>query len=262
MSSETFKIIRGTQAGDRLKGKGSNERLFGEDGNDYLFGREGDDRLFGGQGDDMLKGGKGDDTLYGNDGNDTLGGGKGDDTLYGNDGNDTLKGGKGDDTLYGGEGNDTFVFRAGDGQDTIADFSTGRWVEVQNPPWAWGREGDNWIFKVRIPVEPLAQLLRFGRPRPAFRFRQGPVTGSGGCPGRSHRPKCGGMSQLVASGTPPAHDWTHRPLRGGVRGVRRCLGGRCQIVSRISCSTVSASTRRNRWQATLACPRTRMCRAP
>ena len=110
--------------------------------------------------------------------------------------------------------------------------------------------------------EPLAQLLRFGRPRPAFRFRQGPVTGSGGCPGRSHRSKCGGMSQLLASGTPSAHGWPRRPLRGGVRGVRRCLGRRCQMVSRISCSTVRASTPKKRWQATLACPRTRTCRAP
>ncbi len=110
--------------------------------------------------------------------------------------------------------------------------------------------------------EPLAQLSRFGRPRPAFRFRQGRDTGSGGCPGRLHEPKCGGMPQLVAHRAPSAHGWPCRPLRGGVRGGRICQNQWCQMVSRISCSTVRASTPKNRWQATLACPRTRTCRAP
>ena len=110
--------------------------------------------------------------------------------------------------------------------------------------------------------EPLAQLLRFGQPRQAFRFRQGRGTGSDGCPGRLHGPGCGGMPQLVARRAPSAHGWPRRPLRGGVRGGRICRNGRCQMVSRISCSTVRASTPKNRWQATLACPRTRTCRAP
>ncbi len=110
--------------------------------------------------------------------------------------------------------------------------------------------------------EPLAQLSRFGRPRQAFRFRQGRDTGSGGWPGRLHEPKCGGMPQVMARRAPSAHGCPRRPLRGGVRGGRICRSRRCQMVSRISCCTVRASTRRNRWQATLACPRTRTCRAP
>ncbi len=117
------------------------------------------------------------------------------------------------------------------------------------------------LAQIYIP-EPLAQLSRFGRPRPAFRFRQGRDTGSGGCPGRLHEPKCGGMPQLVAHRAPSAHGWPCRPLRGGVRGGRICQNQWCQMVSRISCSTVRASTPKNRWQATLACPRTRTCRAP
>ena len=45
------------------------------------------------------------------------------DVLWGEDGNDTLEGGPGNDVLIGGAGHDTFVFRPGDGHDTIVDFT-------------------------------------------------------------------------------------------------------------------------------------------
>ena len=54
---------------------------------------------------------------------DTYTGTDGDDTLEGGAGDDTLTGGAGDDTLTGGEGRDIFVFGAGDGDDTITDFT-------------------------------------------------------------------------------------------------------------------------------------------
>ncbi len=59
-----------------------------------------------------------DNTLIGNSGNNSL---------YGMAGNDTLDGKAGNDTLYGGDqfngaGNDTYVFRRGDGQDTVIDM--------------------------------------------------------------------------------------------------------------------------------------------
>ncbi len=134
---------------DVLLGYAGNDTLYGGSGDDYLNGHEGNDTLRGGSGDDFLYGGDGDDTLRGGDGNDTLGGsrgndtlrgnqgddkldggsgndelrgGKGNDKLHGNLGNDVLRGGKGNDILAGGSGGDTFVFRAGDGQDTITDF--------------------------------------------------------------------------------------------------------------------------------------------
>ena len=49
----------------------------------------------------------------------------GNDDIWGNDGNDVLAGGGGNDFLAGGAGNDTFVFKAGFGQDTVADFTAG-----------------------------------------------------------------------------------------------------------------------------------------
>lgn len=42
-----------------------------------------------------------------------------DNTIFGSDGMDNIKGALGNDTLAGGSGLDTYVFRVGDGQDTI-----------------------------------------------------------------------------------------------------------------------------------------------
>ena len=73
--------------------------------------------------------------LGGNFGDDKLYGGRGADTLFGDWGDDELDGGKGDDTLEGSRGADTFVFREGDGNDTIADFGFG-----------FGEDGDRSSF--------------------------------------------------------------------------------------------------------------------
>ncbi|RFQ09585.1 hypothetical protein D0N87_32775, partial [Pseudomonas sp. ATCC 13867] len=40
-------------------------------------------------------------------------------TLYGGDGNDQLMGGAGNDQLFGGTGDDKYVYKPGDGVDTI-----------------------------------------------------------------------------------------------------------------------------------------------
>jgi Ca2+-binding RTX toxin-like protein len=68
---------------------------------------------------------QGADYLEGTAANDTLAGLGGDDILVAGGGDDTLEGGAGDDRLSGGAGNDTYVFRRGDGIDTIVDFSAG-----------------------------------------------------------------------------------------------------------------------------------------
>ena len=83
-------------------------------------GTDGDDNLQGGDTmDDIQLGGKGNDKLYGNNGSDILDGGEGNDKLYGGDGNDILDGGEGSDYLEGGFGDDTYIWKAGDGNDTI-----------------------------------------------------------------------------------------------------------------------------------------------
>ncbi len=64
-------------------------------------------------------------TLSGGGNTDVLYGFAGSDTLSGGGGNDVLSGGQGNDTLTGGAGDDTFLFRTGDGSDTITDFTAG-----------------------------------------------------------------------------------------------------------------------------------------
>ena len=61
------------------------------------------------------------DVLDGKAGDDELDGGDGDDILLGGEGDDVLSGGTGNDRLDGGAGQDIFVFRRGDGNDSIDD---------------------------------------------------------------------------------------------------------------------------------------------
>jgi len=89
------------------------------------IGISGSDILTGTAGNDSIDGGNGSDILIGNAGNDTLIGGIGTDFLVGGAGDDLLDGGNGEDTLRGGLGEDIFVFAAGEGIDTITDFSLG-----------------------------------------------------------------------------------------------------------------------------------------
>ena len=73
-----------------------------------------------------------DDILKGRGGDDILSGYEGDDTLFGGKGDDMLRGGRGNDTLTGGAGADTFVFRLGDGADTITDFGAGDRIRLND----------------------------------------------------------------------------------------------------------------------------------
>jgi Ca2+-binding RTX toxin-like protein/methionine-rich copper-binding protein CopC len=128
-------IIYGNKDDDFIDGGKDNDTLYGGKGNDIMLGSQGDDNLFGQDGDDTICGGVGNDLINGDAGADILGGCAGNDTLFGGADNDTLTGGKGDDlldgglgndSLIGGSGNDIFVLKAGQGFDTIADFTLGQ----------------------------------------------------------------------------------------------------------------------------------------
>ena len=69
-------------------------------------------------------------TVEGGAGNDSIYGGDGADLFYGGKGNDTLWGGGGNDSLYGGAGNDTFIYKPGDGTDTIFDYQSGDILQI------------------------------------------------------------------------------------------------------------------------------------
>lgn len=72
---------------------------------------------------DVLFGLAGGETLWGNGGNDVIYAGAGNDVLAGGIGDDTLVGGTGADYENGEGGSDRYVYKRGDGADTIEDFS-------------------------------------------------------------------------------------------------------------------------------------------
>ena len=113
-NGEFQSVIKGTNNNDsQLRGTTENDLIKGLDGDDNLFGFSGDDTLEGGNGNDYLSGGNGSQS---NTGNDTLKGGNGNDTLNGEDGNDTL---------IGGSGDDKYIYKYGDGFDTIDNSGDG-----------------------------------------------------------------------------------------------------------------------------------------
>jgi len=99
--------VTGSNNADTITVRGSNIKLNGSAGNDSLSG---------GSNNDSINGGAGNDVIFGN---------KGSDTLLGGAGNDSLWGGSGNDSLYGGAGDDTFIYKPGEGTDTIFDFQSG-----------------------------------------------------------------------------------------------------------------------------------------
>lgn len=72
---------------------------------------------------DILTSAGGNDTIIAKDGNDTITSGAGRDTIDAGSGDDIINAGTANDTITGGSGNDTYIYKAGDGQDTIRDIS-------------------------------------------------------------------------------------------------------------------------------------------
>ncbi|QIM62448.1 hypothetical protein A1D29_03545 [Pasteurellaceae bacterium Orientalotternb1] len=98
--------------------------------------------------------------LFGSDGNDEIqdwdgkariDAGAGDDKIYAKAGDDILIGGLGNDHLDGGTGSDTYLFRNGDGQDIIEDYSSNsnesdviQFADVDSPEKLWfSKKGSN-----------------------------------------------------------------------------------------------------------------------
>jgi Ca2+-binding RTX toxin-like protein len=70
----------------------------------------------------------------------------GDDILTGSAGHDEIYGGAGNDTLAGGAGNDTYIFRPGDGQDSLNNAGGGNDLlkfEGLNPDDLWFSQNGN-----------------------------------------------------------------------------------------------------------------------
>jgi Ca2+-binding RTX toxin-like protein len=118
-------LLIGQIGADLMYGDAANDAMDGGADNDTLYGGAGNDYMLGDIGADALIGQAGLDTIYGGDGDDTIDAGGDNDLVYGGAGADYIIGGLGADTLYGDGGADRFVFAAGSGADTIADFQDG-----------------------------------------------------------------------------------------------------------------------------------------
>jgi Ca2+-binding RTX toxin-like protein len=150
----------GSTSNDTMYGYEGNDTLHGGVGNDRLDGGVGSDLMYGNAGNDVYMvdnsgdcviemASEGTDTVRssisyslgshvekltltggeaingtGNALNNVLTGNNKINILKGGAGNDTLDGRGGNDTLDGGIGSDTYLFRLGDGQDFICDYST------------------------------------------------------------------------------------------------------------------------------------------
>ena len=92
----------------------------------------------GDEADNSLRASDYDSLMYGYGGNDTLLAGAG---------NDILDGGAGNDYLDGGAGDDTYLFRAGDGQDTINNTGGGndllKFVDIDPAELWFGKSGNH-----------------------------------------------------------------------------------------------------------------------
>ncbi len=144
-ATNASEYLQGYNVGDWINSRGGDDTILGYAGDDTLIGNTGWDEMHGGDGDDLIDsrgdagtdgrydrsfgdagndtilGGGGSDILFGGTGNDSIEGGGGNDSIDGEDGDDTIDGGTGADSLRGSGGNDVYVYRAGDGRDTVTD---------------------------------------------------------------------------------------------------------------------------------------------
>ncbi|MEZ5901262.1 MAG: calcium-binding protein [Hyphomicrobiaceae bacterium] len=102
----------------------SSQSLTDMSGNNIIVGTELGDDINTGGGRDFIQSGAGPDHIFAGAGDDIVLGGAGDDIIDGEAGDDILVGQAGADIVRGGAGNDTYVYRRGDGQDTISDWAT------------------------------------------------------------------------------------------------------------------------------------------
>ena len=97
--------------------------IYGTNGSEYMASIYEDGiTMIGQDGYDEVHGGAGNDKLYG---------GAGDDRVIGEAGNDTLFGEAGRDYLAGGSGDDTYIYRAGDGIDTVSDSEGTNYISIE-----------------------------------------------------------------------------------------------------------------------------------
>ncbi|MHC8493931.1 calcium-binding protein [Thalassospira sp. SM2505] len=175
--------IVGGLEGDLLVGDQGKDTLDAGPGDDYLVIDE-FDRFNGGAGMDraiyigsadfdinisdheveIFNSGSGDDFILTDLSSEAaIDGGPGSDRIYGSWGHDWLMGGKGKDFLEGGFGNDTYIFRRGDGRDTINDFSFNRRTDTVYDLYSDGSKRNLKKREVRVREHAGYDRILFGK---------------------------------------------------------------------------------------------------
>lgn len=127
-------------------------------------------RLLGGPGAaggyNMVQAGEADVSISGTEGNDMIAGNALNNGITGGAGDDILVGGRGDDALDGGAGSDSYLWRLGDGNDTISDAAgegEGNALffgdSVDETDIAVSRDGDDVVF-THNSSDPAAQSVQ------------------------------------------------------------------------------------------------------
>ena len=88
------------------------------------------------------------DNLIGTTAADSILGNAGNDILIGGAGSDTLIGGKGNDTLTSGAGNDLFIYKSGDGNDVITDYTASDKISITGGSYTKSTVGNDIKIKV------------------------------------------------------------------------------------------------------------------
>ena len=113
--------LSGGTGNDTFQVYGSNLKIYGESGNDSITAYESADKV-------TISGGAGNDSLFSDGTNISIDGGKGNDYihLFNEATNTTITGGKGNDTIKSySKNNVTYVYKSGEGKDTIDGFNFG-----------------------------------------------------------------------------------------------------------------------------------------
>jgi VCBS repeat-containing protein len=151
-------IITGGAGNDDIRGMAGDDVIIGGDGDDYLSGGKGNDWISGGSGIDTVSYIDGEHGIYANlatgivtdDGfgshdtldsvenisgsslNDVIIGSDADNNIISGSGDDVIDAGKGNDTIFDIAGQETYIFKPGDGIDSILDLDNSFTIKVEN----------------------------------------------------------------------------------------------------------------------------------
>lgn len=192
----------------------------GTDASEQFFGyRDRVDYINMGNGDDQAWSGAGNDKLYGEAGSDYLDGGDGNDFIDGGIGNDNILGGTGNDILAGNAGDDSYMYRPGDGFDTIDSNGSGNdglffMDGITADRLSYQKDGNDLIVLVdKNPLSGVRIKDQFSNPDKSISFIQ---------PDGGYLLTATKIAQIIAAQSIPGG---YETLQDGTTGADSLVGG-------------------------------------